>query len=126
MPWVAACLDLLAGPLFGYCLAVRKLALHVGILHEAGVVANSSVGIGNKAMTPSVESKNCAEEVHKGENIQCNKINSWISKFTYRFSESSGHVITKYTYKFTKFCFLSSRERCWYGKLDFATLRQDG
>ncbi|XP_046753418.1 6-phosphofructo-2-kinase/fructose-2,6-bisphosphatase-like isoform X1 [Diprion similis] len=65
MPWVAACLDLLAGPLFGYCLAVRKLALHVGILHEAGVVANSSVGIATKTMAPSVEAKSCTGEVHK-------------------------------------------------------------
>ncbi|RLU24406.1 hypothetical protein DMN91_002495 [Ooceraea biroi] len=34
MPWVAACFDLLAAPLLGYCLAVRKLALQVGILQE--------------------------------------------------------------------------------------------
>lgn len=34
MPWVAACLDLLAAPILGYCLAVRKLALQAGILQE--------------------------------------------------------------------------------------------
>lgn len=34
MPWVAACFDLLAAPLLGYCLAIRKLALQAGILQE--------------------------------------------------------------------------------------------
>jgi len=34
MPWVAACFDLLATPLLGYCLAVRKLALQAGLLQE--------------------------------------------------------------------------------------------
>ncbi|XP_076659570.1 6-phosphofructo-2-kinase/fructose-2,6-bisphosphatase isoform X1 [Halictus rubicundus] len=34
MPWVAACFDLLAAPILGYCLAVRKLALQAGILQE--------------------------------------------------------------------------------------------
>jgi hypothetical protein len=34
MPWVAACFDLLAAPLLGYCLALRKLALQAGILQE--------------------------------------------------------------------------------------------
>jgi len=34
MPWVAACFDLLAAPLLGYCLALRKLALQTGILQE--------------------------------------------------------------------------------------------
>lgn len=34
MPWVAACFDLLAAPLLGYCLAIRKLALQTGILQE--------------------------------------------------------------------------------------------
>lgn len=34
MPWVVACFDLLATPLLGYCLAVRKLALQSGILQE--------------------------------------------------------------------------------------------
>lgn len=36
MPWVAACFDLLAAPLLGYCLAIRKLALQAGILQERG------------------------------------------------------------------------------------------
>ncbi|XP_012238129.1 6-phosphofructo-2-kinase/fructose-2,6-bisphosphatase 1 isoform X1 [Bombus vancouverensis nearcticus] len=34
MPWVAACLDLLAAPILGYCLAVRKLALQAGFFQE--------------------------------------------------------------------------------------------
>ncbi|XP_011635866.1 6-phosphofructo-2-kinase/fructose-2,6-bisphosphatase-like [Pogonomyrmex barbatus] len=34
MPWVAACFDLLAAPLLGYCLAIRKLALQAGLLQE--------------------------------------------------------------------------------------------
>jgi hypothetical protein len=34
MPWVAACFDLLATPLLGYCLAIRKLALQAGFLEE--------------------------------------------------------------------------------------------
>lgn len=34
MPWVAACFDLLATPLLGYCLTIRKLALQVGLLQE--------------------------------------------------------------------------------------------
>ncbi|XP_060823762.1 6-phosphofructo-2-kinase/fructose-2,6-bisphosphatase-like isoform X2 [Bombus pascuorum] len=34
MPWVAACFDLLAAPILGYCLAVRKLALQAGFFHE--------------------------------------------------------------------------------------------
>ena len=34
MPWVAACFELLATPLLGYCLAVRKLALQAGVLQE--------------------------------------------------------------------------------------------
>lgn len=34
MPWVAACFDLLATPLLGYCLTFRKLALQAGLLQE--------------------------------------------------------------------------------------------
>lgn len=34
MPWVAACFELFATPLLGYCLAVRKLALQAGVLQE--------------------------------------------------------------------------------------------
>lgn len=34
MPWVVACFDLLATPLLGYCIALRKLALQAGILQE--------------------------------------------------------------------------------------------
>lgn len=34
MPWVAACFDLLAAPLLGYCLTIRKLALQAGLLQE--------------------------------------------------------------------------------------------
>lgn len=42
MPWVAACFDLLATPLLGYCLAVRKLALQAGVLQEK--TSNDSAG----------------------------------------------------------------------------------
>ncbi|EFN82326.1 6-phosphofructo-2-kinase/fructose-2,6-bisphosphatase [Harpegnathos saltator] len=34
MPWVVACFDLLATPLLGYCIALRKLALQAGVLLE--------------------------------------------------------------------------------------------
>lgn len=34
MPWVVACFDLLAAPLLGYCLALRKLALQAGLLQD--------------------------------------------------------------------------------------------
>ncbi|XP_032685637.1 6-phosphofructo-2-kinase/fructose-2,6-bisphosphatase-like [Odontomachus brunneus] len=34
MPWVIACFDLLAAPLLGYCIALRKLALQAGVLQE--------------------------------------------------------------------------------------------
>uniref|UniRef100_A0ABD2XDM5 Uncharacterized protein n=1 Tax=Trichogramma kaykai TaxID=54128 RepID=A0ABD2XDM5_9HYME len=33
MPWVAACISLLAEPLLSYCLTVRDFALQAGILH---------------------------------------------------------------------------------------------
>ncbi|XP_015110998.1 6-phosphofructo-2-kinase/fructose-2,6-bisphosphatase isoform X1 [Diachasma alloeum] len=36
MPWVAACLDLLVGPIIGYCIVIRRLALQAGILQEEG------------------------------------------------------------------------------------------
>lgn len=51
MPWVAACRDLLAAPLLGYCLAVRKLALQAGILQESeSAAANSTNGIVTNVM----------------------------------------------------------------------------
>ncbi|CAK9812660.1 6-phosphofructo-2-kinase/fructose-2,6-bisphosphatase 1 [Anthophora plagiata] len=34
MPWIAAGFDLLAAPILGYCLAVRKLGLQAGILKQ--------------------------------------------------------------------------------------------
>lgn len=56
MPWVAACLDLLAGPILGYCVAVRKLALQAGIMQEG-----DSVIVDNRkdstTMAPAVEDK---------------------------------------------------------------------
>ena len=42
MPWVTACLNLLAEPILGYCVAVRKLALQAGIVQEGGAVIAES------------------------------------------------------------------------------------
>lgn len=39
--WLAACLDLLSGPFIGYCIALRKLALHAGILRPTGTPGTS-------------------------------------------------------------------------------------
>lgn len=64
MPWVAACFDLLAAPILGYCLAVRNLALQAGVLHEGtnepinrpGSRASSLSGTKDVAdMAPSAE-----------------------------------------------------------------------
>lgn len=49
MPWVTACLNLLAEPVLGYCLAVRNLALHAGVLQEVDSKINEMQKI---AMTP--------------------------------------------------------------------------
>ncbi|XP_074098072.1 6-phosphofructo-2-kinase/fructose-2,6-bisphosphatase isoform X1 [Cotesia typhae] len=61
MPWVAACLDLLGGPILGYCLAVRRLALQVGLLQEAANKINEELiikGDHNKIdMAPCTEDK---------------------------------------------------------------------
>ncbi|XP_031845833.1 6-phosphofructo-2-kinase/fructose-2,6-bisphosphatase isoform X1 [Nomia melanderi] len=65
MPWVAACFDLLAAPILGYCLAVRKLALQAGILQEgdnetialAEKNASTKVNPNADAMAPSAEEK---------------------------------------------------------------------
>lgn len=54
MPWVAACLDLLAGPILGYCVAVRKLALQAGIMQEGDIVDNRK---NSTIMAPAVEDK---------------------------------------------------------------------
>lgn len=56
MPWVAACLDLLVGPILGYCVAVRKLALQAGIIQEGGAVMLDSKE-DPKTMARSTEEK---------------------------------------------------------------------
>lgn len=70
MPWVAACFDLLATPLLGYCLAVRKLALQAGLLQEKkndlAVKQTSNTGTLLYADTTTVMAPN-AEEQHQGK-----------------------------------------------------------
>lgn len=67
MPWVAACLDLLAGPILGYCVAVRKLALQAGIVHEGGaVIMDSRKDL--KTMAPGSEDK--IEEVSQEKAVR--------------------------------------------------------
>lgn len=53
MPWVVACFDLVATPLLGYCLAVRKLALQYGILQEKKIdlVGRSTSNTGTSSLT---------------------------------------------------------------------------
>ncbi|XP_033333436.2 6-phosphofructo-2-kinase/fructose-2,6-bisphosphatase isoform X1 [Megalopta genalis] len=61
MPWVAACIDLLAAPILGYCLAVRKLALQANLLQEGAddtadtLAENKENLLRSGAMTPSAE-----------------------------------------------------------------------
>lgn len=66
MPWVAACLDLLAGPVLGYCLAVRRLALQVGLLQEAANKINEEFII-NKSNNNKLEMAPCTEDKRPGE-----------------------------------------------------------
>lgn len=67
MPWVAACFDLLAAPILGYCLAVRKLALQASIL-AANLPSTSNVSKDNTlnadTMAPS------AEEQRQGKSLR--------------------------------------------------------
>jgi len=69
MPWVAACFDLLATPLLGYCLAVRKLALQAGLLQEKkndlAVRQTSNTGTSLNADTTTIMAPN-AEEQRQG------------------------------------------------------------
>ncbi|KYM78171.1 6-phosphofructo-2-kinase/fructose-2,6-biphosphatase [Atta colombica] len=66
MPWVAACFDLLATPLLGYCLAVRKLALQAGLLQEKkndlAVRQTSNTGISLNADTTTIMAPNAEEQ----------------------------------------------------------------
>lgn len=61
MPWVAACIDLLAAPILGYCIAVRKLALQANLLQEGTddttntLAENKENLLRSDAMTPSAE-----------------------------------------------------------------------
>lgn len=65
MPWVAACFDLLAAPLLGYCLAIRKLALQAGILQErrSDLVGKQTSNVGTPSnadvstMVPNAEER---------------------------------------------------------------------
>lgn len=64
MPWVAACFDLLAAPLLGYCLAIRKLALQAGVLQErrSDLVGKQTSNIGTSnadasTMVPNAEER---------------------------------------------------------------------
>lgn len=79
MPWAAACLDLLAAPIFGHCPSVRNPALQVGILQEGSdkpiitLAANDSDtsslrnSLSAGTMAPS------AEEQRQGKNHKRNK-----------------------------------------------------
>jgi len=70
MPWVAACFDLLAAPLLGYCLALRKLALQTGILQERKIdLAGSSTTTNAEAPLHADDTTNMvpnAEEQRQG------------------------------------------------------------
>ncbi|KYQ54721.1 6-phosphofructo-2-kinase/fructose-2,6-biphosphatase [Trachymyrmex zeteki] len=66
MPWVAACFDLLATPLLGYCLAVRKLALQAGLLQEKkndlAVKQTSNTGTSLNVDTTTIMAPNAEEQ----------------------------------------------------------------
>ena len=56
MPWIAACLDLLTGPLLDYFLLVRTLALQAGILQKNEVEGETiNLNTNSKDMAPSME-----------------------------------------------------------------------
>ncbi|XP_012533242.2 6-phosphofructo-2-kinase/fructose-2,6-bisphosphatase [Monomorium pharaonis] len=61
MPWVAVCFDLLATPLLGYCLAIRKLALQAGLLQEkksdlaVRQTSNTETSLNADTMAPNAE-----------------------------------------------------------------------
>lgn len=67
MPWVAACLDLLGGPILGYCLAVRRLALQVGLLQEAANKINEELII--KGDHNKIDMAPCTEDKRAGKFI---------------------------------------------------------
>lgn len=60
MPWVAACLDLLVGPIIGYCIVIRRLALQAGILQEVGPNIGGTSDIGTVKIDDKMAP--CAEE----------------------------------------------------------------
>lgn len=69
MPWVAACLDLLASPVLNYCIAVRKLALQSGALQDPSSPSSSTTTTtGLIRQTNDIKMAPCAEEKH-GESI---------------------------------------------------------
>lgn len=83
MPWVAACLDLLAAPILGYCLAVRKLALQAGFFQEETnkPIITQTVNATNTS-TIQKETSSCAdtmapsvEEQRQGKTIKWNTSN---------------------------------------------------
>ncbi|KAL0113371.1 hypothetical protein PUN28_012503 [Cardiocondyla obscurior] len=71
MPWVAACFDLLAAPLLGYCLTIRKLALQAGLLQEKksdlAVRQTSSTEIPLNADTTTTMAPNAEERQDPGK-----------------------------------------------------------
>ncbi|KYN43725.1 6-phosphofructo-2-kinase/fructose-2,6-biphosphatase [Trachymyrmex septentrionalis] len=91
MPWVAACFDLLATPLLGYCLAVRKLALQAGLLQEKkndlAVRQTSNTGTSLNADTTTIMAPNAEEQRQdSGKEKVAARISGLSSKSSHKFA----------------------------------------
>ncbi|KYN04929.1 PREDICTED: 6-phosphofructo-2-kinase/fructose-2,6-bisphosphatase-like [Cyphomyrmex costatus] len=90
MPWVAACFDLLATPLLGYCLAVRKLALQAGLLQEKNndlaVRQTSNTGTPLNADTTTIMAPNAEEQRQDSGKEKAAARISGLSKSSHKFA----------------------------------------